>query len=47
MLIEEFSEIINLTISLVAGEFKGASFSFQSGINSFNAVGSNTFPERM
>ena len=47
MLIEEFPEIMNLTTSLVAGEFKGASYSFQSGISSFNAVGSNTFPERM
>ena len=47
MLIDALSEIINLTISLVAGEFSGAPFSFQSGINSFNAVGSNTFPERM
>ena len=44
---ESFSEMINLTISFLAGEFKGAPFSFQSGINSFNAVGSNTFPERM
>ena len=37
--------IMNLTTSFLAGLFKGAPLSFQSGISSFNAVGSKTLPE--
>ena len=47
MLNDKFSLIRNFTTSFVAGEFKGAPFSFQSGINSLRAVGSNTIPERI
>ena len=36
---------MNLTTSFLAGLFKGAPLSFQSGISSFNAVGSKTLPE--
>ena len=42
---DKLSDIINLTTSLVAGVFKGAPLSFQSGNSSFKAVGSKTFPE--
>jgi len=34
-----------LTTSFLTGVSRGASLSFQSGINSFSAVGSKTFPE--
>ena len=47
MLIDRFFVSINLTISFLAGLFNGASFSFQSGINSLSAVGSKTLPDRI
>ena len=47
MLNDKFSLIRNFTTSFVAGEFKGAPFSFQSGISSSRALGSKQFPDNM
>ena len=45
--IDMFSLIRYLTTSFLTGVSRGASFSFQSGISSLRAVGSNTFPDRI
>ena len=43
----QLQNVANDAQSFLAGLFNGASFSFQSGISSLRAVGSNTLPDKI